>query len=153
MFTGDASGDFLYPALHRAGFASQPFSSSREDSLQLSDLFISAVCRCVPPDNKPLPQEMVNCHPFLVREFNLLPVRGIVALGKFGYEHSIRLLREKFGKQPNPPSFGHHVLFNPGEDIPWVLASYHPSRQNTQTGRLTKEMFDEIWQIARELLK
>jgi len=152
MFTGDASGDFLYPALYRSGFASLPVSTSRDDSLHLPGLYITAVCRCVPPDNKPLPQEMVNCHSYLVRELNLLPVRGIVALGKIGYDQSLRLLEEKFSKLPNPPVFGHKVLFSPGNGIPWVLASYHPSRQNTQTGRLTKEMFDEIWQLARDLL-
>ncbi len=152
MFTGDSSGDFLYPALHRAGFANQTHSYSRDDPLLLRNIWISAVCRCVPPGNKPLPQEMANCSTFLNREWDLLPVQGVVALGKIAYDQTIHLLKNRYLPLPIPPPFGHGIVFEPGNGIPWVLASYHPSRQNTQTGKLTAAMFDRIWNIAQEKL-
>jgi uracil-DNA glycosylase len=160
MFTGDASGDFLYPALCRAGFADRPKSVAREDGLALRGLFLTAVCRCVPPDNKPAPQEIRNCLPYLREEIRLLNrIRVIVALGKIAYEAAVGLFRTP-GTLLKPPPFSHGALWKvggslrAGQETLWILASYHPSRQNTQTGRLTRAMFDRIWRkaatIARE---
>lgn len=152
MFTGDASGDFLYPALHRAGFANQPLSRRLGDGLNLSDLYITAVGRCAPPDNKPSPEELRNCAPFLMREIALLDgLEGCVALGLIAYQSLLAIYRQKGWMAEGKP-FGHLVLNQP-EKGPWLLASYHPSRQNTQTGRLTAPMFDQVWTTARRLLK
>ena len=152
MFTGDASGDFLYPALHRAGFASQPQARDRGDGLNLHDLFITAVCRCAPPDNQPTREEMDNCLPYLQAEISLLPrLEGIVALGKIGFDHVLRLYRQQGNVIP-ALRFGHGAFFHLGGSLPWLLASYHPSRQNTQTGRLSEAMFAGIWAQARGLL-
>jgi uracil-DNA glycosylase family 4 len=152
MFTGDASGEFLYRALYRAGFANQPDASHAQDGLVLHDLFISAVCRCVPPDNKPTPGEIFNCLPYLKREIGLLNnLQGIVALGKVAFDYTLRLCRENGGFIPHLEF--HHAAYYPlGDDLPWMLASYHPSRQNTQTGRLTEAMFDAIWSRACSLI-
>jgi uracil-DNA glycosylase len=153
MFTGDASGDFLYPALHRAGFASQPNSDSLGDGMQLNDLFISAACRCAPPDNKPLPSEIAACRPFLEAEINLLGphLQGFVALGRIAFDWLIDWYRRQ-GASVNGIEFAHTAFFTPRAGLPWLLASYHPSRQNTQTGRLTVEMFDQAWEMARQSL-
>ncbi len=152
MFTGDASGDFLYAALHRAGFANQPSTTSREDGLALRDLYITAVARCAPPDNKPTPAELANCLPCLLEEMRLIPnVKGIVALGGIAYNQVISIYRSRGASFEKLP-FGHHTLLQPEGGFPWVLASYHPSRQNTQTGRLTVAMFDQIWQTVSRLL-
>lgn len=151
MFTGDASGDFLYPALRRVGFASQPLSKARDDGLQLTNLYITAVCRCVPPDNKPTNAEIINCRPYLLKEMELLDkLEGIVALGKIAYESAVQILKLK-GSTLKYPEFGHGVYSSPQPGISWLLASYHPSRQNTQTGRLTSKMFDQIWDIVKDL--
>lgn len=154
MFTGDASGDFLFPALHETGFASQPDAKNRMDELELSGIYISAVCRCVPPGNKPKRDEIQNCLPFLMKEMELLSnFVGIITLGGIAFTESIRLLQKKFGiVMEKKPAFGHNTLVEFEENIPWLLASYHPSRQNTQTGRLTKEMFMEVWERVRKLL-
>jgi uracil-DNA glycosylase family 4 len=150
MFTGDASGDFLYPALHRAGFASQPLALHRGDSLSLRDCFITAVGRCAPPDNKPTRDEIANCLPYLKQEIDLLPnLQGIVALGSIAFNETLQLL----GLKSSGYKFGHSLFYEPGGCLPWLLASYHPSRQNTQTGRLTVDMFDDIWKTARGKLK
>ncbi len=153
MFTGDASGDFLYPALCEAGFANQGAAVYREDGLSLNNAFISAVCRCAPPDNKPAREEIRNCQPFLMTEMDLLKnLRGIVALGGLAFNESLGLLRARYDlREGGQPYFAHNQLWKFGEGIPWLLASYHPSRQNTQTGRLTKAMFAEVWEKAREL--
>jgi len=150
MFTGDASGEFLYNALHRAGFANQSTASHREDGLTLHNIYITAVCRCVPPDNKPLPEEISHCLPYLEAEISLLTeINGIVALGKIAFEQVIRLYNS--GIKPRSGFiFKHGARYELGDGDPWVLVSYHPSRQNTQTGRLTMEMFDEIWEQARQ---
>ena len=146
MFTGDGSGDFLYRALHKAGFSNQPGSSQREDGLSVSDLFISAVCRCAPPENRPTPQEIGNCLSYLEREMILLEnLQGIVALGQIAFEHTLRLLRTRRHDVPRF-DFAHNTFYPLGQGLPWLFASYHPSRQNTQTGRLTEAMFDQIWQ-------
>jgi uracil-DNA glycosylase family 4 len=152
MFTGDSSGEFLYAALHRAGFASQSTSESRNDSLELKDVFISATCRCAPPDNRPTPQEMLNCRPFILAELDLLPrLRGIVALGKIAFDNILATYRQKGYPLPSL-EFRHARFYDLGYGLPWLLASYHPSRQNTQTGRLTVAMFDVIWEEAGKRL-
>ncbi len=157
MFTGDASGDFLYPALCGAGFANRSKSVARGDGLALRGLFLTAVCRCAPPENKPTPDEIGNCIPYLREEFQLLPrVRLIVALGKIAYEAVARYVLPP-DAIPKAPPFAHGVLWRVKDPRPiypdplWVLASYHPSRQNTQTGRLTRVMFDRIWRKAAKL--
>jgi uracil-DNA glycosylase family 4 len=156
MFTGDASGVFLYAALHRVGFANQPFSKHRDDDLTLRDMFISAVCRCAPPDNRPSPTEIATCLPYLSQEMVLLTqVQVIVALGRIAFDALLRLYAER---RPKPDfdmgrfHFAHGASYSLGPQLPYLLASYHPSRQNTQTGRLTETMFDEIWRKARSVL-
>ncbi|HRI68431.1 MAG TPA: uracil-DNA glycosylase [Polyangium sp.] len=154
MFTGDRSGDFLYAALHRAGVASQPTSVGRNDGLELRDVFITAPCRCVPPDNKPLPEELETCRDWFMSELKLLPnARVFLALGKIGHDAILRLskrtLEERGQTAMTLPAFAHGVSVEipdprgTGEKA-WVLASYHVSQQNTQTGKLTPEMFDEV---------
>ena len=152
MFTGDGSGEFLYSALFRAGFANQPASHHREDGLHLRDIFISAVCRCAPPGNKPAPAEIANCQPFLEREITLLSrVRVIVALGRIALDNTLRIYRKNNIKIP-ALQFSHASVHPLAEGLPWIVSSYHPSRQNTQTGRLTASMFDRVWSLSRELL-
>lgn len=153
MFTGDDSGNFLYPALHRAGFANQPQARSIEDGLALKQIFINAVCRCVPPDNKPTPGEIVACRKFLDLELVLLPhLVGVVALGKIAFD-AIQRIYATPGVTRGTVRFGHGVLVDGSGEKPWILGSYHPSRQNTQTGRLTQEMFDQIWNKVNQMLK
>lgn len=153
MFTGDGSGDFLYRALHRAGFASQARAISMDDGLTLEDLYVSAVCRCAPPGNKPSPQEIANCLPFLQWELLFLEnLEGIVALGRIAFDNVLRLFREDGVTIPRL-TFAHAAVYNLGGGLPWLVASYHPSRQNTQTGRLTEAMFDEVWRKVSQLLK
>lgn len=152
MFTGDGSGEFLFPALFRAGFANQPHAKVRGDGLKLTDIFITAVCRCAPPANKPTREEMDICLPYVAAEMEHLPrVEGILALGKIGFDNVLRLYRQQ-GYEIPALTFGHGAFYLLGDGLPWLLASYHPSRQNTQTGRLTEAMFDQIWQQARALL-
>jgi len=152
MFTGDASGVFLFRALNKAGFANQPQSTSRDDGLLLNDLLISAVCRCVPPDNKPTHQEITNCLPYLVQEIELMTnLQGFVALGRIGFDNVLAIYRAKEVAVPHM-DFRHGAVYNLGEGLPWLVASYHPSQQNTQTGRLTEAMFDLVWQTAKSLL-
>ncbi len=153
MFTGDRSGDWLYGALHRAGFANQPESVDRDDGLTLSDCFVTAALRCAPPRNKPKPEERKNCRPYLEEELDLL-VRGrvLVALGKYAYDHVFRILKDRGRTVPSPrPDFRHGLEVDVDHDL-LLLASYHPSQQNTFTGTLTEEMFDRIWSRAREVL-
>ncbi|MDH3733027.1 MAG: uracil-DNA glycosylase [Gemmatimonadota bacterium] len=159
MFTGDRSGDWLYAALHRAGLASQPTSTARDDGLELHDVYVTAAVRCAPPANKPNPEERESCRPFLEREIELLVDVGvIVALGGFGFSQVLRVWRERGGSVPRPaPKFGHgaEVALGTTGDGPGpvtLLASYHPSQQNTFTGTLTEPMFDAIWSRALELV-
>jgi uracil-DNA glycosylase len=153
MFTGDASGEFLYAALNRVGFANQPSSKHRGDGLTLQDVFITAVCRCAPPDNKPEKTEIANCQPYLLAEMDLLKTcQGVVALGKLAFDRLIAIYRSQGHTLP-PTAFGHGAFYFLPDGLPWLLASYHPSQQNTQTGRLTVTMFDEIWDKAREMLQ
>ncbi len=144
MFTGDGSGDFLIPALYRAGFASQPASTHVGDGLLYRDLYLAAAAHCAPPDNKPTPQEIANCRPYLVAHLRRLPeLRVILALGRIGFEAALAALAESGVAVPAPrPAFGHGVEHGVGRYV--VVASYHPSRQNTQTGRLTAGMLDAV---------
>jgi uracil-DNA glycosylase len=153
MFTGDSSGNFLYSALYQAGFANQPDSVRRGDGLELRDCYIAAACRCAPPDNKPTREEMDNCRPYLLAELRLLHnLQVIVALGAIGFETVLAVYRLQGYVIPRH-KFGHAALYRLGERLPWILASYHPSQQNTQTGRLTPAMFNSIWQKACEMLE
>jgi uracil-DNA glycosylase family 4 len=150
MFTGDASGDFLYPALHRAGFANQPTADHIGDGLKLNDVFITAICRCVPPNNRPYIAEIKNCLPWLEAEINLLKhLQGFVTLGKIAFDGIQRMYKMRDIELPDM-EFGHNNFFELGNNLPWLLSSYHPSQQNTLTGRLTEEMFDGIWARAKE---
>ncbi|HQH58172.1 MAG: uracil-DNA glycosylase [Chloroflexi bacterium] len=152
MFTGDASGDFLYPALFRAGFANSPRAEGPDDGLSLRDLYITAVCRCAPPGNKPAPEEIRACQDWLQAEMDCLEkLQGIVVLGKIALE-GVLALPMYAGLRRKELPFGYGAFYAP-EGLPWLLCSYHPSRQNTQTGRLTAEMFDAIWQRARLQLR
>lgn len=147
VFTGDASGGFLYPALYRAGFANQPVAQSRTDGLLLNDLYIAAVAHCVPPANKPLPAELDNCQPYLERALQILKPKVIVCLGRIAFERILRIHSIR-----NPAwKFGHGAHYQM-EDGTWIVCSYHPSQQNTLTGKLTVTMFDEIWKKAKSLL-
>jgi uracil-DNA glycosylase family 4 len=147
-FTGDASGAFLYPALYRAGFANQPTATHRGDGLALKNLYLTASARCAPPANKPTPVELDNCQPFLERELEILKPQVIVCLGSIAFA---RVMRIYFIRNPSW-KFGHGALYQM-ENGTFVLCSYHPSQQNTLTGRLTQAMFDEIWAKAKSLLK
>ncbi|MGD8320929.1 MAG: uracil-DNA glycosylase [Gemmatimonadota bacterium] len=152
MFTGDRSGDWLYRALHLAGFANQPESVDRGDGLELTDCFVSAALRCAPPANKPTSAERDRCRPWLEAELDRMPqVRVMVTLGGLAWNQTLRILSERGAAVPRPrPKFGHlqEVRLGPGLV---VLGSYHPSQQNTFTGTLTEEMFDAVWTRARKL--
>ena len=152
MFTGDGSGDFLFPALFQAGFANQPQALQRGDDLQLKDMFISAVCRCVPPGNKPKADEISNCLPYLEQEIDLFSnLQVIVALGRIAFDQTLRIYRRRTGERLRF-KFEHGGQCQLGEGLPWLVASYHPSRQNTQTGRLKEAMFAEVWEKANKIL-
>lgn len=147
MFTGDRSGDVLYAALHRAGFASQPTSRSRQDGLVLHDCWITAPVRCVPPGNRPLPEERDRCAPYLSAELAMLPIQVAVALGGFAWDALLR----HYG-QPRPkPRFGHGAEVRLGDVT--LLGSYHVSQQNTFTGKLTPAMLDTVFARAARLLR
>ncbi len=149
MFTGDSSGETLYATLYRTGFANQPTWERPDDGLVLYDAFVTAVGRCAPPKNRPTREELDNCEPFLVREIALLSRPQIVlALGKIAFDGYLRRLKAQGYDVPRLV-FGHGVDVALPGPIPRLMASYHPSRQNTQTGRLTTEMFDSIFEAAR----
>ncbi len=165
MFTGDASGDFLFPALYRAGFASQEFATSRDDGMELRDCFITAAERCAPPKNKPTPQQLRNCFPYLVEEFEALAkMRVAIALGRIGFDATVRALMQRGYAFESKPMFGHLAEAvahrssldsargtSDGDIV--VLSSFHPSQQNTNTGKLTVAMFDAVFARARALLE
>lgn len=155
-FTGDASGSFLYPALYRAGFASQPDAVDRNDGLQLHNCLITAAARCAPPQNKPTPQELRNCFPYLLEEFDALKrLRVMVAFGSIAFAAIVKVLRERgFALEPERAAFAHgaEIEATTRGRIVTVIASYHPSRQNTNTGKLTVAMFDAIFSRANALL-
>jgi uracil-DNA glycosylase len=151
VFTGDRSGDFLYAALHRAGLASQARSESRDDGLVLRDVWVTLSARCAPPDNRPRPDELARCAPWLARELELLRPRVVLALGAIAWAAVLGLLRARGIAVPRPsPRFAHG-----GElaldGAPRLLGAYHVSQQNTQTGRLTPAMFDAVLRRAVEL--
>jgi uracil-DNA glycosylase len=151
MFTGDRSGDWLYAALHRAGYGNQPESERRGDPLRLQGAYVTAVVRCAPPANKPIPAERDNCLPFLERELELLEqCRVLVALGSFAWDGALRAARSLGADVPRPrPQFGHGAEADLGR---WrLLGCYHPSQQNTFTGRLTEPMIDAVFARAKEL--
>lgn len=165
QFTGDASGDFLYPALFRAGFANQPHSSARGDGLELRGMYITASGRCAPPGNKPTTEELNHCQPFLEREIQLIQPKVIVALGRVAFERVLRIYSANGGPKmadrgrgspvshlPSPVEFAHGAAFQLPNGI-HLICSYHPSQQNTLTGKLTVKMFDDIWKKANALLK
>ena len=161
MFTGDRSGKWLFRALHQAGFANQFSYERADDGLELRDLWLTAVVHCAPPDNKPTPEERDNCQPYLEREMEILrpSLRAVVALGGYAWNQVLRVAGEQGFRIPTPrPSFGHGQETvaphpdRPGRGEVTFMASYHPSQQNTFTGRLTREMFDRIWERAREVL-
>ena len=157
MFTGDRSGDWVYGTLYKYGFANQPTSIKVDDGLALTDAYITAPLRCAPPLNKPLPDEMVNCRPYLLRELTLLKnVRVVVPLGKIAFDNYLSAYRELYqesGPLSKPlPRFGHGASYQLPTSI-MLVASYHPSQQNTQTGRLTREMFESIFSTVRRLLE
>ena len=153
VFTGDISGDFLYSALHDHGFANKPISLNRDDGLELLDCYVTAAVRCAPPGNRPTPQEFDHCRNYLVRELALLQsVTVVVALGQLAFRSYLTARRELGQPLPSPlPSFGHSAVYNL-RDGPTLIASYHPSQQNTNTGRLTQEMFHSVFTKAREYI-
>jgi len=151
-FTGDASGNFIYPILHRLGFSSQPVAIGCNDGLQLSDMWITAVLRCAPPDNKPLPSELSACAPFTDRELAALArLRVVVALGKIAFDAYLDALqRRQIIVRKSGYTFAHAAEYTMPDGIT-LLASYHPSNQNTATGRLTAPMFESVFARARQL--
>lgn len=155
VFTGDSSGDYLYRALHETGFANQPTSTHRNDGLLLTDAYIACPVRCAPPDNKPLPEEIATCRPYLLRELDLLPdIQVIVPLGAIALNAYLSLLVERGLIQTKSAyRFGHAECFKTHANGPTVLCSYHPSQQNTSTKRLTYIMLRDIFIQARHLFK
>jgi uracil-DNA glycosylase family 4 len=153
VFTGDRSGDWLFAAMHRAGLANQPTSTHRDDGLELIDAWIAAAVRCAPPANRPTPAERDTCLPWSVRELELLPrIRLVVCLGGFAWDAALRLRAAAGLENPRPrPRFGHDVLFDPGDRLP-LLGCFHPSQQNTFTGRLTEGMMEAVFARARALV-
>jgi uracil-DNA glycosylase len=154
MFTGDRSGDFLYQQLYRAGFANQPRSRTADDGLMLKDTLISAAIRCAPPDNKPLPEEIRNCLPYLEQELLLIRPRAVLALGGIALNTYLDLLKRQgaiVSRAAFP--FAHGACFTLPGDLPRLFAAYHPSQQNTQTGRLTPAMFASVLRRIRKFLE
>ena len=151
MFTGDRSGDWLFGALYRAGFANQPTATDRGDGLKLIDCAITAAAHCAPPQNKPTREELQNCEEWFERTVSLLPVRVFLALGQIGWRAVSDKARDAGWYNGPIPKFGHaaKVQFKTGQ---WLLGSYHPSQQNTFTGRLTEDMLDQVFEVARELI-
>ncbi len=153
MFTGDRSGEFLYAQLYRAGFANQPTSTRRDDGLALHNAYLGAVVRCAPPDNKPLPAEIRNCVPYLEAELDLLRPRAVLALGRIAFDGYLRLLKErKVIARRATFRFAHGASYQLSGELPRLFASYHPSQQNTQTGKLTRAMFLRVLRQIRRYL-
>ncbi|MGB2899958.1 MAG: uracil-DNA glycosylase [Candidatus Acidiferrum sp.] len=154
MFTGDRSGDFLYAALHKAGFANQSTSLDRDDGLQLKDAYISATCRCAPPDNKPLPGEIENCRGYLEREIEILKPKAILALGKVAWDAYLEVLKQRgiVGSRALH-KFAHGAEAEVAVGSPRLFGVYHPSQQNTQTGRVTPAMYATVLRRVRSFLE
>ena len=154
MFTGDRSGDFLFRALHETGFASQPTSGCRDDGLELIDLAITAIAHCAPPANKPTPLEIDNCSEYFSRTIDLMPnLRGIVALGRIGFDGCLRMYRSRGWLAEGPrPRFGHGLVYQ-FPAAPFLIGCFHPSQQNTFTGKLTAPMLRDVFATARELIQ
>jgi uracil-DNA glycosylase len=151
-FTGDASGKFMYPVLYETGFANQPTATDRDDGLVLKNLYITAAVRCAPPDNKPLPSELANCAPYLERELQgMKNLRVIVAFGKIGFDAYLNYLKRRGQLVSRAPYIFKHGASYEMPDSRTLLASYHPSNQNTQTGKLTQPMFVKIFREARQI--
>jgi len=153
MFTGDRSGDILYKVLHKTGFASQPSSTTRTDGLTLTNAYITAAAHCAPPGNKPLPEELRNCRPYLEQELDLLKqLRVVVALGKIAFDVYLDILKTRGVIASRAPfKFGHNCEHIVAPGLPRLLASYHPSQQNTSTGKLTEKMLTDVFLRARRL--
>lgn len=154
MFTGDRSGDWLYGALHAAGFANQPNSEHRDDGLKLTDCYITAAVHCAPPGNKPSLAEFRRCRPYLIEELSLTggQLRAVIVLGKIAFDAYLTAYQELGGVLPKPrPKFGHGVVVELAKG-PKLICSYHPSQQNTFTGKLTQPMFRSVFQRARAIL-
>jgi len=153
IFTGDRSGDWLYAALYSHGFANQPNSKDRRDGLKLKQCYITAAVRCAPPANKPTTAEFARCRPYLVQELRLFTkVRAVIVLGKIAFDSFLVAYREIGNEIPRPrPKFGHGASFILPDNLK-LLCSYHPSQQNTFTGKLTRPMFDDVFKKAREFL-
>ncbi len=161
IFTGDRSGDFLYQMLYRTGFSNQPASTRRDDGLKLSNAYVAAAVRCAPPKNRPRPEEMDHCQPYLVRELEVLRPRAVLALGRIAFDRYLRILKVH-GEIPRRKAyrFSHGACFDlsrerpsSGAALPCLFASYHPSQQNTQTGRLTPEMFLRVLRRIRRFFE
>jgi uracil-DNA glycosylase family 4 len=153
VFTGDRSGDFLYAALHKAGFANQPTSLHREDGLKLKNAYIAASVRCAPPANKPLPEEIVNCRSYFERELEILKPSVVLALGKIAWDAYLELLKQQ-GKIASRAKFvfGHGAEERPMNGGPVLVSVYHPSQQNTQTGKVTAAMYAKVLRRIQQLL-
>jgi uracil-DNA glycosylase family 4 len=156
MFTGDRSGEWLFGALHQFGFANRPNSVRRDDDFALNDCYITATIRCAPPNNKPLPEEIENCRPYFLKELDLLKnVRVLVPLGQIAFTQTLKSLRLK-GLEIPPLSFGHGKIYSlrtPNSQLRTLITTYHPSQQNTQTGRLTKSMFHRVFRTVTKTLE
>ena len=154
MFTGDRSGDFLYAALHKAGFANQASSVHREDGLSLKNAYISATCRCAPPDNKPLPKEILNCRSYLEREIEILRPKAILALGKIAWDGYLEILKQRGVIASRALyKFAHGAEAEVVAGSPRLFGVYHPSQQNTQTGRVTPAMYAAVLHRIRHFLE
>ena len=153
VFTGDRSGDFLYQALHKAGFANQPNSLDRDDGLRLQDTYIAAAVRCAPPANKPLPGEILHCRGYLERELEILQPRAVLALGKIAWDAYLEILKQH-GQIASRAAyrFSHGAECTFARDLPRLFGVYHPSQQNTQTGRVTQAMYSRVLKRIRGFL-
>lgn len=153
VFTGDRSGDFLYAALHKAGFANQPTSVQRDDGLRLKNAYVTATCRCAPPENKPLPDEILNCRGYLERELEILRPKAILALGKIAWDGYLAILKRR-GIIPSRAAyvFAHGAEAKLPANYPRLFGVYHPSQQNTQTGRVTPAMYAKVLRQIRRFL-
>jgi uracil-DNA glycosylase family 4 len=154
VFTGDGSGDFLMAALHRTGFSNIPTSQRVDDGLHLTGAYILSAVRCAPPDNKPLPEEIARCLDHLETELTHLPdIRVVVALGKIGFDAWLQLLKRRGIRRSPKPQFGHGEVVKFGDEAPVLVGCFHPSRQNTNTGKLTAPMMEAVFRKAKRLIE